>query len=370
MRKMSGEFDPTLELGLPNDKMFICGSRGFLTRNDSVRDLCERIIPNGRHFYDVLTRYDNLVTYVLGREEAVAGNVPKFAIPFLKAHGATNNLLYEYSKDALTLMPEAKESMEYLSNLMPTFITTSAYEQSMLALEIELDVPLCESACTESDIDHCMLGRVASKELREVAEEICSLEIPDVKYRLNVPMSLDRKDIKITNTLDSALADNMIEPGRALMESCVPMNSSKKAYRLLDLRRQNSVDLDGTVYIGGDHTDYQTMDLVRDGSGLAIAFNGSDFAIRGSNIAIISESATVGAVFAHVFYDKGIQAVLDLADAWDRGFLDSGDFPDRNLGDKLLSEKTPFPEVYITENEDIDELTEKCEKSRERILGK
>ena len=65
-----------------------------------------------------------------------------------------------------------------------------------------------------------------------------------------------------------------------------------------------------------------------------------------------------------------MNAVLDLADAWDRGFLDSGDFPDRNLGDKLLSEKTPFPEVYITENEDLDELTEKCEKSRERILGK
>jgi len=350
--------------------MLICGCRGFLTRNDSVRDLCEAIIPNGRHFYDVLCRYDALVTYVLGREEAVAGNVPKFAIPFLKAYGATDNLLFEYSKKNLDLMPEAKTSMEYLANLMPTFITTSAYEQSMLALENELDIALCESACTESNIDHCMLGRVASKELREVAEEICALEIPDVKYRLNVPMSLDRKDIKITNVLDSALADNMNEPGRALMESCVPMNSSKKAYRLLDLRRQNSIDLDGTVYIGGDHTDYQTMDLIKDGSGLSIAFNGSDFAIRGSNIAVVSQSATVGAVLAHVFYDKGIQAVLDLAKEWDRDYLDSGDFPDRNLGDKLLSEEGPFPEVYVTDDEDMDELTQKCEKAREKILGK
>ncbi|MBR4225758.1 MAG: hypothetical protein IKR86_03095 [Candidatus Methanomethylophilaceae archaeon] len=95
---MSGEFDPTLELGIPTDKMFVCGCRGFLTRNDSTRDICEKVIPDGRHFYDVLCRYDSLVTYVLGREEAVAGNVPKFAIPFLKAYGATNNTLLETSK--------------------------------------------------------------------------------------------------------------------------------------------------------------------------------------------------------------------------------------------------------------------------------
>ena len=300
----------------------------------------------------------------------MAGNVPKFAIPFLKAYGATDNVLFECSKKDLRLMPEAKASLEYLSELMPTYITTSAYEQSMLALENELDIALCESACTESDIDHCMIGRVASKELREAAEKIGSLEIPDVRYRLNVPMSLDSRDIKIAKVLDDALSDGMNEPGRALMESCVPMNSSKKAYRLLDLRRQNSIDLDGTVYIGGDHTDYQTMDLVRDASGLSIAFNGSDFAVRGSNIAVISESATVGAVLAHVFYDKGIQAVMDLAEAWDDGFVDSGDFPDRNLGDHLLKEKDPFPEVYITADEDIDDLCEISEKAREKILGR
>ncbi len=365
---MSGEFDPTLELGLPSDKMFICGCRGFLTCNDSTRDLCERIIPDGGHFYDVLSRYDSLVTYVLGREEAVAGNVPKFAIPFLKAYGATDNVMFEYSKKDLRFMPEARTTMDYLSKLMPTFITTSAYEQSMLALENELDVTLCEYACTESDIDHCMLDRVASKKLRAVAETICSLDIPDTEYRLNVPMSLDKKDIKITNTLDEALADGMDPMGRALMETCIPMNSSKKAYRLLDLRRQNSIDLDGTVYIGGDHTDFQTMDLIRDGNGLSIAFNGSEFAIRGSNVAVVSESSTVGAVLAHVFYDKGIQAVYNLIDEWDRDFLDSGDFPDRNLGDRLLGEPGPFPELYVTANEDLDELKEKSEKSRKKLM--
>ncbi len=365
---MSGEFDPTLELGFPTDKMLVCGCRGFLTCNDSVGDLCEDIMPNGRHFYDVLCRYDFLVTYVLGREEAVAGNVPKYALPFLKAHGASDNIIYERSKEDLRLMPEAKTSLEYLAALLPTYITSSAYEQTMLAIENALDVPLCESACAESGMDHCVLGRVASKKLRETADTISSLEIPDTKYRLNVPMSLDEKDIKIPSVLDEALGDGMVETGRAFMESCVPMNSSKKAYRLLDLRRQNGIDLDGTVYIGGDHTDYQILDLIRDGYGLSMAYNASDFAIRGSTITVISESATAGAFLTDVFYDKGIQAVTDLADSWSRGYLESGDVPDSNLKERLLSERTPFPKVYVTRKDNMEDLIEESEKARARLM--
>ena len=53
---MSGEFDPAAELGLFPDKTFVCNCRGFITKNDAVRDLCDRFIRNGGHFYDVLRR--------------------------------------------------------------------------------------------------------------------------------------------------------------------------------------------------------------------------------------------------------------------------------------------------------------------------
>ncbi len=364
---MAGEFDPTMELGLVAEKMFVCGCRGFLARNDSLRDICAHFIPDGGHFYDLLCRYDSLVTYVLGRDDSVAGEVPKFALPFLKAYGATNYLIYKTAKESLRLVDNAPAAMVYLSELMPTYITTSSFGQALMALEEKLGAPLCESECTEYDYATGQIGRIGSKALRDLASEMNSLEVPDITYQFNVPTSLDSRDVKIIQKLDHFLGDGMPDEGRLAMESCQPMTASKKAYRLLDLRRNNGIDLDGTAYIGNDHTDYQCMSLVKDSNGLSLSFNGSEIAVRGSNIAVISGSATVGAVLAGVFYDKGIQAVLDLADRWDRGFADSGDFPDRYLGDKLLAEKE-FPKVYATDDVDLDDLCEESGKMRERMM--
>lgn len=80
----------------------------------------------------------------------------------------------------------------------------------------------------------------------------------------------------------------------SLMESVTPVTSHKKAYQLLDIRRQTNIDLDSTFYMGGDNTDFQALDLVRDSGGVAVAFNGTDFAVRGSTIAILSKDSTVG----------------------------------------------------------------------------
>lgn len=91
---MSGEFDPTEELKQFSNKIFICNCRGFLTKNNNIRDICDKMIHNGGHFYDVLVRYDYLVSYVLGREEAIMGNSLIWILPFLKAFGATDHLIH------------------------------------------------------------------------------------------------------------------------------------------------------------------------------------------------------------------------------------------------------------------------------------
>ena len=50
-----------------------------------------------------------------------------------------------------------------------------------------------------------------------------------------------------------------------------------------------------------------------------------------------------------------------------KSLADSGDFPDRHLADRLLSEKK-FPEVYATDDVDLDDLCEKSEKMRDRMI--
>ena len=368
---MSGEFDPVEELGLFPDRLMVTGCHGFLTMNNAMRDLCGRFIRNGTHFFDVLVRYDELTAYVLGREEATAGNSLKWAVPFLKANGATDHLMNKFSREDLKMMPGADVSMRYLSGLMPTFITTSLYEHSMMCVSEALNAPLCEVACSTLNMDNVQFSRTESRRLREMCERITALRIPKIEYELNVPMEIHELDVKIIKTLDEILQDQIPEMAAMnLMENSAPVTSHKKAYRLLDIRRQTGIDLDSTLYIGSDNTDFQALDLVRDSGGVSLSINGTDFAVRGSNVAILSKDATVGAVFAEQFYNLGIEAVLDLANNWSREYLKKADMPDRHLTDAMLAaHPRKLPEVYAVDRKNVDEIAEKSAAYRKKLLG-
>ena len=368
---MPGEFDPAEELGLFPDRIFVCNCRGFITKNNYLRDLCARFIRNGAHFFDVLVRYDELTAYVLGREEATAGNFVKWIVPFLKANGATDHLIDRFGAEDMQLMPGAATAFRYIASQMPSFINTSLYEHGMMRVSEQIDTPLCESFCTKMDVDSVQFSRTESRKLREMAERISSLRIPKVEYELNVPMEVDEADVKIIRTLDDIIQEQI--PGlnaMSLMESVVPVTSHKKAYQLLDIRRQTNIDLDSTFYLGSDNTDFQSLDLVRDAGGVSVAFNGTDFAVRGSTIAILSKDSTVGAVFAEQFFSRGIESVLDLARNWDRKYLKEAEFPDRNLVDAMLAaHPRKLPEVYIVDRKNVDEVAARSAEYRKKVLG-
>ncbi len=369
--KMPGEFDPAEELGLFPDRIFVSNCRGFITMNNYMRDLCARFIRNGAHFYDVLVRYDELTAYVLGREDTTAGNSLKWVVPFLKANGATDHLVNRFSKEDVRLMPGAPEAIRYIASQMPSFITTSVFEHGMMDISAELNAPTCEVSCSKMELDSVQFSRTESRKLREMTETISSLRIPKVEYELNVPIEVNEADVKIIRTLDDILQERIPElNAMSLMESVVPVTSHKKAYRLLDIRRYTNIDLESTFYVGGDNTDFQAIDLVRDGGGVSVSFNGTDFAVRGSTIAILSKDSTVGAVFAEQFFSRGIESMLDLARNWDRRYLKEARFPDRNLVDAMLAaHPRKLPEVYIIDRRNVDEIAKKSAAYRKRLLG-
>jgi len=368
---MPDEFDPVAELGLFPEKNFICSCRGFITKNNTMRDLCGKFIRNGEHFYDVIRRYDDLVCYVLGREETSSGNRGKWIAPFLKANGVTDHMIYSFSRDNLVLMPHADTVMHYISNLMPSYLSTTLYEHTVIPMMEAVNAPLMDLSFTTMELDTVNLGRVESRKLRQAAQEISNLRIPKVEYKLNVPMELDLDDVEIIRTMDRILEETIPEQSaQTLMESVGVMTSNRKAYRLLDIRRQSNIDLDNTMYVGSSRTDFQSMDLVKDYNGLSVAFNGADYAVRGANIAILSNDATVGAVFAQEFYNGGIQSAMDLAANWDRKYLKKADFADRRLLDTMLSiHPRKLPEVYLVDRDNVDEVAEKSDVYRKKILG-
>jgi len=364
------EFDPTAELGLIHDKQLVCSSKGFLQSNNSSRDLCKRFIDNGDKLYDMVSRYDDIVNFVLNRSEGRSGNTVRFIAPFLKAFGMTDYTAMTQCDRSMKLMPEAKRVMGHLMQTMPTFVTTTSYEHNILNLCSELDIPRTVVDCTEITFDDHEMTRQTAKSVREMAGRISNLRMPRQEYELNVPVKLQQDEVDMVLTLDEIFNEKFKEmPIAEMMKQFRPVGANEKAYFLIDLRKRTQVDFEGTAFIGGDITDMHALDTIQDRGGLALSFNGCDFAVRKSNIAVMSRDCTVAAVLVQEFYNEGIEAVFDLVENWNRKTLSEKDFPDPYLMKMMLaSNPKKLPEVHIVNDDNMDMVAKKSDKFRSELL--
>jgi len=364
------EFDPAAELGLVHDKQFVCSSTGFLQLNNSSRDLCERFIDHGDKLYDLISRYDYVVSYILNRPDIRSGNVTRYISPFLKAFGVTDFGAMDHCRKKLNPMPEAKRVMKHLMDTLPTFVSTSSFEHNVIGLCSELDIPSVIVDRSDVSFDDFNMDKQEARSIREIANSFTSLRMPGQKYELDAMVELDRDEIDLVVALDKVFCDqyrDLFTSGTIKQFRSVGADS--KAHFLLDLRQRTSIDFDGTAYVGGDMTDILALDSIKNRGGLALSFNGCDFAVRNSNIAVMSRDCTVAAVLVQEFYNEGIEAVFDLVESWDRKTLEKKDFPDPYLMRTMLgSNPKKLPEVYIVKKDNADEIAKKSEKFRKNFF--
>ena len=370
---MMDEVNPMAEMGFVHDKQIIVEAQGFLTPCDSIRDLASAVIKDGGKIYDLLDRYENVVNYVLNRSDAAnTTDCSRLLAPLLKAYGTTDFEVLQFYRQNLPILPGAGEVMKYFLDTMPTFIDTKMFEHGAYALCEKLGLPHAIANSSSLELDETDMSRKTCKDIREMAERIAKLRISKFQYEVNVPAELDDDEIKMINTLDDIYLKRMNNTeAQEMMQNMAAVSANEKAYALLDIRKNTQVDLDGTAYIGGEFIDFQVMDLIKDGNGLAMAFNGSEIAVHGSNVVVLSDDCTVAAVLVSKFYDTGIQGVFDLIDNWNRETLEGPDMPDRNLVAEMLSRHPKkLPEVYRVTRDNVDEIAAKSDAYRSKLFKK
>ena len=331
------EYNPMEELGLTEEKQLIMSCDGIISSNDYARDLCARSIRNGARFFDVISRYEDLTTYALEREEGKSRQTMKMIVPFLKAFGMTDHFAYEFAKETFNPMPGAGNTLAYLRRLLPTFIATGSFEHHVMAMCDALDFPIENVTCTRAEFDSVENDRMEDRKLREIANRISSLRLPKTMYTVTESDFLDEDDAKMVTELDD-IFDNEVPKMEAwkAYKDLLAIGSNEKAYALLEIRRKTEIEFNSTAYIGSGINDFQALDLIRDSEGLAISYNGSEYAVRGCNIAVMSNDTIVLDVLIGEFYNEGIQAVYDMVDNWNIDYLQDCKCSDRNLMNRML----------------------------------
>ncbi len=363
------EYNPMEELGLTEEKQLIMSCDGILTSNDYARDLCARSIRNGARFFDAVSRYEDLTTYALEREEGKSHQTMKMIVPFLKAFGMTDHFAYEFAKENLKPTPGSSDTLSYLRRLLPTFIATGSYEHHMMALCDALDFPLENITCTRAEFDSVENDRMEDRRLRELANKISSMRLPKTLYTVTESDYLDEDDAALVNELDAIFNDELpkMEAWKAYKD-LLAIGSNEKAYALLEIRRKTEIEFNSTAFIGSGINDFQALDLIRDSEGLAISYNGSEYAVRGCNIAVMSSNTIVLDVLIGEFYNEGIQAVYDMVDNWNVDYLRDCKCSDRNLMDRMLSTfPRKLPVVKKVGRRNVKAVIEESDAYRRKI---
>jgi predicted HAD superfamily phosphohydrolase len=229
---------------------------------------------------------------------------------------------------------------------------------------------LSNISCNLFLFDSIKLSRPDSKAIRGIASTIINARLTDEMYSVTQSPYLNKFDSKLVDMVD----DEYIKKTSKMefndqLRKDIRIAGNEKAYAILELCRKKEIEMGATIVVGSDESDYPALDLVRDSDGLALAFNGTEYAVRGSNVAIIDENPITVAVLSMEFYNGGIESVYDMIDHWTIDELRARPCADRNLMNMFLAQfPERLPEVYKVDDDNLKDVTVKSAAYRKRII--
>jgi energy-converting hydrogenase A subunit R len=307
---------------------------------------------------------------VVKRPHYKAGDTLKLILPFLKAYGVTDRKMQEFSAQNLVLIQNAKETLRHARSIANTFIVSTSYEHYIKALCSILHFPYKNTYCTRLRIDKFCVAEKEKTKLKKIAQEIALMsvfEIPaNAKSLTDFPEKIRREIRRLDEIFWKEITE--MESGRIFSE-VNPVGGSEKAKSIENTVERSGVELADVMYVGDSITDEQGFRLVKENGGLAVSFNGNEYAVENAEIAVLSATSIVTAVIADVFCRFGKQQVLRLAEKWNRKEVIENHV-DRNLLNILFKlYPKELPKVKIITSENMKALAKESSEFRKKVRG-
>ncbi len=342
---------------------------GPITKNDNAFELCQAFVPRGESLFSLVSKYDDFLADLEKKPGYQAGDTLKLVLPFLKAFGVTHQAMIDYSRSHLVLLPRAKETLQQLCALMPTFIISTSYEPYLCALAQVTGFPLAQVYCTRINLDNYTLPEPEQEHLRTLAAEIAEMPMLEWDVHGDGSYELSPRSHETVRRLGEVFWDDIcsMEAGRLLSETKT-IGGKAKARAILDSLQKTHNDLTRVMYVGDSITDVEALSLVRDGGGLDISFNGNRYAVRAAELCCLSGQGSVIVVLAMLFKKGGKDLVLETAARWGMEELRRHKIPSDLLA-LLTDEEGGFPMLEIVNDESMERLVKESERYRKQIRG-
>lgn len=350
-------------------RVFVTDCEGPISKNDNAFELCTHFIPNGASFFALISKYDDVLAEVVNKPGYKAGDTLKLILPFLKAYGATNQNIKEYSSRHVLLVLGAKETLRFVSDIMSSFIVSTSYEQYIDSLCDLTGFPFANVYCTRLDIDKYQTKENETRRLKELSEEISAMPMIEIPEGAESIRDFSNQDRKTITRLDEIFWKEIprMASGR-MLEEVNPVGGYEKANAVQDIVKKLNVNLSNVMYVGDSITDVSPFQLVREHGGLTVSFNGNSYAIREAEIAVLSGNTIVTSVFADAFNKHGREGAIKLAKDWSDAALSK--YVDSSLREQVIKLWTKkLPHVEIISNANRARLAKESSIFRKTVRG-
>jgi len=298
---------------------------GPLTSQDAAFELMG-LVPGGHEVFRAISRYDDILA-LAGRPDYEPGDTLALIVPFLLYH-RLSVFHVERLADSAPLVKGAAETIAQLADEgYQVFCITTTYEQYAQRLAQRLGLAEERLACTSSPLGE-LAGRLTQDDIGAVARVELALRQRDVQ----------EDDARLQALLDAFYWQEL--PGTALGEavaSVKPLGGKRKVEALAKFAMSTQLETSRWVVVGDSITDNAMLTTVRDAGGLAVVFNGNQYAL---------ECGTVGMA------SMALTDLLSLLKAWEDGSLEgAADFVSRSV----KSGDAPGPHYHWLAGVDIAE---------------
>ncbi|MEM2918730.1 MAG: HAD hydrolase family protein [Candidatus Altiarchaeota archaeon] len=324
---------------------------GPLSPQDNAYELMA-LIPNGKKIFEVISKYDDVLT-LEKKPNYEPGDTLSLIVPFLIYHNISEDDIKKVS-DGAKIVSGAKELISKLKELgFRVYIISTSYEQHAFNIGKRVGVSKQDIYCTKFPLDK-FKSYVNKKDfplIEKTEREILKLH----KF-------LDRGTEKIKDLLDKFFWCEIQKTSfKEVMKNVIVVGGKRKLDALLEISKKNKIQLNEIIVIGDSITDYRMLDTVKKANGLAIVFNGNEFALPYGNFALASQDIRFLIFIVDAFIrggkDKAIEVIKKFEES--RGSIKTLDelkegFPE-NLRDFLIKNKN-LPLPYFHYLEDVNEI--------------
>ena len=353
-----------------NQRIFISDCEGPISKNDNAFELTSYFVPDGDRFFALISKYDDVLADVVKKPGYKAGDTLRLILPFLKAYGATNEKIKEYSSRNILLVPGARDTLRFVKDIMPSFIVSTSYEQYISSLCNLVGFPYDNVYCTKLDIDKYEIGEKEVATLRKIREETSAMQVIEIPENVRSVHDFSQKNQEIIQRLDEIFWKEIprMESGKMLKE-VNPVGGYEKAKAVQDIVDKLGSRLDNVMYVGDSITDVPPFQLVRENGGLTISFNGNEYAIREAEIAVLSGNTIVTSVLADAFSRLGKDHVMKLVEEWSPPGLEKHCATPMLLNRMLKLYPKNIPQVETITADNKERLKKESSAFRKTVRG-